>query len=127
MKSKLAVLARALEGPRYHEIIAVVLSEKIREKRVQPKGFCCAFTWVVKCPLRITLLPQVQEATAGSASPLPQTLVSRGTKRGTETCSAQKPRLGGPIEGVTKQLFALDTYKDSLKEMHEQNCQGWQN
>lgn len=43
---------------------------------------------MVKCPLRITLLPQVQEATAGSASPLPQILVSRGTKRGTETCSA---------------------------------------
>lgn len=36
------------------------------------------------------MLPQVQEATAGSASPLPQTLVSRGTKRGTETCSASR-------------------------------------
>lgn len=123
----LAVLVRALEGPRYHEVISVVLLEKIRKKRVQPKGFCSAFTKVIKSLLRITLLPQVQEATSGSASPLPQTLVSRERKALKPALPPQKPRLGSPVEGMTKQLFALDTYKDSLREMHEHCCQSWQN
>lgn len=113
----LEVLGRALEGPRYHEIIAVALSEKIRKKRVQPKGFCSTFTTVTKGPLGISLPSWVQEATAGLASqPCPRLCPEEGGEALLPTLPHQKPRLGDPVEGMTKQSFVSDTYKNSLKK-----------
>lgn len=100
---------------RYHEIIAVVASEKNREKRIQLKAFCSALTNVIKSPLRIILLPQVLEAAAGSASPLPQTHVSRGRETLKPALAPQKPRIGGPGEGQDTTIICPGHLQGFLK------------
>lgn len=125
----LEVLGRALEGPKYHEIIAVALSEKIRKKRVQPKGFCSTFTRVTKGPLGISLPSWVQEATAGLAShPCPRLCPEEGREALLPTLPHQKPRLGDPVEGRDKTIICVRHIQEFFKEKkHKQNCQGWQN
>lgn len=72
---------------RYHEINAVVLSEKIRKKIMQSKGFCSALTKVDQKS------PENNSAATGTGgyswvniTPAPNSRVLK--KRGTKICSA---------------------------------------
>lgn len=93
-----------------------------RSERVQPKGFCNTFTRVTKGPQRISLPPRAQDAMARSHHTHASGPVSREALL--STLPHQKRGHGDPVGSMTKQSFASDKYKKSLK-MHKQNFQGW--